>query len=582
MSEIISHETSEYWGLTVDHYPRLYQNDALSTLTQVILDDEHRGLWRQDALRTMEDICMLSDPKLDLLISAEIHKRVTLEKLKLVHKLSLNVNELDNFALSRLVAGCVILLLSVKPSPLYFEYGYLCFRIMVISLNFCLLRYAYRSDPDAREMHDDSDDNNISLLNLWTACAGLLRVELTGCAKEFYGSSYAGPPGHWNITLLEQPKFEELLNVLHTDQKNLTIALKGSRSLGLSSFMYVLWKFIETKRAVIGIDEYQERFLKPYSRILYRCFLVLPRFKSELSAAKLVSCLVDTPEFMLVDSKPVDLEDSRNMIQAYTRYLKYESQKNALDVLQSFRMLAFVTPLVTPGCDDLIPDAFKATMQTIWQILLAPRLEPIKPAETLEFVLQCLWVILTRLEPSFEEDCPEPWIFDLTKSIITSDLVGIMLRVALYATSPTNERARQKSLSSSTSSHSREAVDGEHMLKTLRKIAHFSMDIMSLIPDETLEHRLRESGSFRDWRKYLTFFGSYDLFDPLHINRTTYYACTFWVGELCGYVLGEEWKEEMLAMQTSAICGNPRCPFPFGAEFGNGGVPYCNMRCQAM
>ncbi|CAE6523019.1 unnamed protein product, partial [Rhizoctonia solani] len=440
MNGTISDEINQHWGLSIDHYPKYYDINSLAALAKATFDDEKRALWRQDALLTIEELCMLSDPNLDSVISSQVHKSITLEKLKLVHKLGLDMDEVDNFALSRLVAGCVALLLSVEPSPFHYEYGYLCFRIMIISLNVCLLKYANRLDSNARPIEEGLELAKYSPSSLWVTCAGFLAMELTGTTKEIFGSLYVGPPSTWNITLLEKPKLGALLDILHTDRKNFTIALKRTRSLGLSGFMHVLWKFVETERASMNTEDYQKKLLDPYNQILHRSCLVLPSFEHEHEAALLVCRQVDIPESAFQDGKPIDREDSRTVIRAYIQYLKNAHREY---MPQFLRLMVFITSFVTVGCEDLIGDVFKVTMRTVWRRFVLPEWEPGRPTRILQVILEYTWMYLRWLKPSSNENQPEPWIINLLKSIIDSDLIEAIIRVALYETIATNECSKR-------------------------------------------------------------------------------------------------------------------------------------------
>ncbi|KAG8747861.1 hypothetical protein FRC11_012210, partial [Ceratobasidium sp. 423] len=84
--------------------------------------------------------------------------------------------EYDNLALPSLVAGCITLMSSVKPSPFYYEYGYLSFRLMVIGLTACLLKYGryFFVTPE-----DTGNGSPIYYLkNLWERSAEIIGVEM--------------------------------------------------------------------------------------------------------------------------------------------------------------------------------------------------------------------------------------------------------------------------------------------------------------------------------------------------------------------------------------------------------------------
>ncbi|EUC55420.1 hypothetical protein RSOL_115360 [Rhizoctonia solani AG-3 Rhs1AP] len=576
MNEIILHGTGQPLGLTIQNYPNLYTNDALAALNQVVFHDE----CRQDALRTIEDICTLSDPNLETFVFGDFYTRITLERLKLVNKLGLNMVEIEHFALIKLVAGCVELLLCVKPSPFYYEYGYLCFRIMIISLNACLLKYANHLDPNFALLKDGFEHSKASISFLWIACASFLTIELTGSARQILGL-YVGPPSKWNITLLEKHKLESLLDILYVDRKNFTIALKGTRSLGLSGFMYVLWKFVETERT--SMNNYEQKLLGPYNQILHRYYLVLPKFKYELEATQLVCRLVDMPPCTLKPDGPVDLEDSKNVVRSYIQHLEHT---NEIDIPQYLRFMAFFEPFMILGCEDLITGAFKATMQAVWRWFLLPGWGPNQPARILIAVMECFYEIFGRIyrRPPSGEDPFQSWVVDFLKSIIDSDIVEAILRAALHSTIPMEENFKHDSICRSPECPSHGTSNYRNMPRMLERIAYLSLDLISGTPCDTFVHHLvRESVHLGYWRRYLAFFGSCGLLDPSHKNCAMYHICAFRVGEFLEEMLEEEWKEKLLEMQAYGVCSNPRCPFPFGAEFtvfNHGNAPFCSRRCQ--
>ncbi|CAE6487797.1 unnamed protein product [Rhizoctonia solani] len=273
-----SNEIHQQWGSTITEYPKFYSNTSLSGNSEAPVDETDRAIGRDVALRTIEQICMMDHSSIEEPCNTELVNYITLEQLRCISKLARCPGELDNFALPRLVAGCVTLMVSIKPSPFHYEYGYLCFRIIVIAINTCLLKHGRDSTEPLRI---PTYFPNNYLTDLWTETAILLKAELAGYSEVFFEKTdmRSGPR---TAPYLEALRLDVLLALLHDNQKNFTILLKEANSLGLSGLMYVLLKFVEKNKADMSEEQYQERFLIPYTRIFYRYRLFVPDFPFEL------------------------------------------------------------------------------------------------------------------------------------------------------------------------------------------------------------------------------------------------------------------------------------------------------------
>ncbi|CAE6487798.1 unnamed protein product [Rhizoctonia solani] len=110
------------------------------------------------------------------------------------------------------------------------------------------------------------------------------------------------------------------------------------------------------------------------------------------------------------------------------------------------------------------------------------------------------------------------------------------------------------------------------------------MELMEHIPNDHLKARLRDSGTLWVWRKYLIYFGSSSLRSPSHSDCTEHYECTNVIIHIFQNIWADQWADELSAVQPLGICGNPRCPFPYAAEFAcrKHSTPYCSARCQGL
>ncbi|KAG8681225.1 hypothetical protein FRC11_001403, partial [Ceratobasidium sp. 423] len=135
MTDVPPIEAHYKWGRTIARYPKSHTQEALSAQVEAPVDDTKRAIGRRIALDAIQKICQLANPNLNEYSQNSLIGCITLEKLECILETARFAGELQNFALPNLVAGCIILMSSVNPLPFQYEYGYMCFKVMVIALN---------------------------------------------------------------------------------------------------------------------------------------------------------------------------------------------------------------------------------------------------------------------------------------------------------------------------------------------------------------------------------------------------------------------------------------------------------------
>ncbi|CAE6434903.1 unnamed protein product [Rhizoctonia solani] len=219
------------WGLPIHSYPKLYTKHEIAARFQAsnsLVLVKHAD-WRSTAITTISDICKL-DQLASQSHSAEVSAtRITLQMLESVLELTRFPSEFVNFALPSLTAGSLVLMSSVQPTPFSYEYGYLCFRILVFSLNTCLIKYGRNLDYTIQRMSDASPGRHLSLF--WDGAADLMAGELGSIARLEKRLTHIINPGPQQLPILELPKIDMLLNLLHEDRKHFLAVLMTADSL---------------------------------------------------------------------------------------------------------------------------------------------------------------------------------------------------------------------------------------------------------------------------------------------------------------------------------------------------------------
>ncbi|KAG8687463.1 hypothetical protein FRC11_007179, partial [Ceratobasidium sp. 423] len=232
--------------------------------------------------------------------------------------------------------------------------------------------------------------------------------------------------------------------------------------------------------APYGYDENPERFtntILPYSRLLWRYLLLPPISDAEEKASTDLHNL-STSFARLNNDKPVDVEDAKNILQAFNESLAATKPNSAL---HNMAMIRFVAPLVVPGCESLVPTTIKLSIDMLWDSLLRGK----EAKETTILNRTQSDVIKALRPPCFNH---QPWIWQIVDHVIREDLVDLALRAMLTAPS-----FNLKTL--------------DHPEAQLMSAAiEFFMALKELAPHPDFLLRFRDSGRVGDLCKYYFYF----------------------------------------------------------------------------
>ncbi|CUA70766.1 hypothetical protein RSOLAG22IIIB_09100 [Rhizoctonia solani] len=395
-----STECHPTWGREYPQYTNSYTTEALSTL--LISAQDSRSLTA--ALDTINTICQLGNshpsPSMD---------HITLPMLTDLLDTIGDPGQLRFMAEPALISGCVSLMASVKPSVFQYEYGYVCFRILVISLNALIMKDAGCLEETIAHMNDGSAPQRLS--TFWAASSWLIY-------QKSQGSQSIIP-----IKSLSEPILDQLLKLLYHDEKLFLTVSKRTRSLGLSGLMFALFAYlIATEKRYRSPDGHFKEIIRPYSRIFWRYLIVTPDSEAEeITIFDLHSRV--TPYTRLYNEKPVDVEDSINLLQALNDRLGSPRPVSALIVPA---MLRFVAPLVVPGCEDLIPTTIERCIGILWNSLSSGHDAAYARHSVLNFLLYMRDMLMALKPTQFNN---QPWIWEVVDNVVAGDLLDLALRV---------------------------------------------------------------------------------------------------------------------------------------------------------
>ncbi|CAE7054602.1 unnamed protein product [Rhizoctonia solani] len=348
------------WGRPLVHYYNRVYDTGPTFL-------EHRkNLGVKDAVelctkaRTgMQKICDLGERR--GILPPGFPKFITLNMLGSISKLVLLPKALSDFTRPALVSGCIKLMATVQESgrisPFSYEYGYLCFRIMVISIGVRLLERSGRLSLVVANMISEPRVDPIIILSRHVEQAVQIQ------AGEFLGSvndiNWANPMD----LLLGIAELPALLEILYTDRKAFSIALMHTNTLGLAGVMLLLGRCLANETLVT------------YSVVEMYCE-VLWRYSNAAAWDKMATqILIDRyREKARSTWKPtfVDLEDCVTILRASEISLSPENYRipGPFDISAIPVIMGFATPLVEPGSRAFLPLFMDTIVSCMWNAVV--------------------------------------------------------------------------------------------------------------------------------------------------------------------------------------------------------------------
>ncbi|CAE6482415.1 unnamed protein product [Rhizoctonia solani] len=454
-----------------------------------------------------------------------------------------------------LVHGCIKLMQSItrfgRPSPFSYEYGHLCFQILVVAFNFCLLKLAIPHDEwieDVASQELQLQEGHIPVLSKTISETVLDRLTWGNddhlyCALvrseewEDYYDYYEGP-------LITPDHIHTLQRLLDKDQKNFLIFLRSHYSVCLSGLLYTLYRHIDFKRFPLD-PGFHHAFCQFYCRTL----LLAPGYPLGESIHQDLMSMSEEHNFTVLDT-----EDSRSVFLAYidrlTRLSVTGIHPRASPAL-ALGLLQYAQMLVRSGCESLVPSVIRVTFQCIWRELA----DGSEPAITLiEHCGQLLKCVLGLLEFLLERaKSARGILLDALDAIVQEELISLVMRILLVVR-PTGAQT----------------IDTKGPIGYL---IHTAISIIQVfrtaISSTCIEHRFRHD--IGGWIAFLE--NSPRVIIPKS-HRFPWMRCNRFLSRTVVLLGGGE-------SAFDNRCVNPRCPGSMKAAYTASDLAYCSVQCCA-
>ncbi|CUA73434.1 DNA-dependent protein kinase catalytic subunit [Rhizoctonia solani] len=489
------------WGRSYPTYLASYTNEALAVPLSPMEEPQLKML----ASKAIEEICKLEHSR-GVDFGGNIVKGVTLSMLTALLEMTKIPGYFRRMVEPRLIPGCVDLMTSVKPSPFQYEYGYACFRILVLAVNACLLEGAGYLDVVIARMETQLASQRFPVF--WEMSAFLV--------NQAHGNDIILAP--MIPDAVDKLALGRLLQLLNSDRKLFFAVSKNTGSLSLPGLFFIIFRDIVATEIPPGYQVQEDskvfvKLIQPYSRVLWRYLIVSPDSgNEEMLMANIHNDIA--PYTRLNNDKPVDAEDARNLVQAYNERLESTS------TIWMFIIMRFVGPLVAPGCENLVPTTIKLCIELLWSSLLNGH-DMGAVRYSVGGVLCYFRDMVQALKPRYFIPAHQTWVQQIMDYVIEGDLIDLVLRAML------------------TSLHFGELSSVEGNL--LSAAIEFILALDQLVPNQDFMFRLHDAGSFGDWTKYYFYFrvcGTEATFCTFGRSDSTAWACGEIIAGIMEVILG--------------------------------------------
>ncbi|CAE6371889.1 unnamed protein product [Rhizoctonia solani] len=277
-----------------------------------------------------------------------IVEQVNIETLQSILKMSEDIDTYQYFKSQRLVGGCIALMQQIKvegkASPLSYEYGYLCFRVMLFTLGF---HFIYRLDTYRVMQENMRQTPGIEYPLVFSShVAQAVRAKVHAAQQSLDCDSILGWGSSVYRPLASREQVKVLIEMLWADRANLLRVLSSTYNPAISGLSFLIWRYI----CLYG----KKTRYAPGEPML-------------AIAEELYKLLHITPGE--VDKLFPRSDDSQMIFEAYISRLAPSDARiyAPINIMLTIILLDLIVANMGPGLEGLLPSVFELTIERFWR-----------------------------------------------------------------------------------------------------------------------------------------------------------------------------------------------------------------------
>ncbi|CAE6454769.1 unnamed protein product [Rhizoctonia solani] len=554
-----SNQIHPRWGRPLNQYVHSWGSDSFRKRAH--WDARAESEIRNHARTAISMICDMGLPEDD----EEGPPRITLSMLRSIADLALSPGTFSELGYPKLVDGCIRLMRMVSLSKVMlfkYEYGYICFRIMIIALDVCCLQRAKRFDRTIARMQAEPETEMLSILSeevSYLALNLLSDKQGTRCDWLLGMNTYDPLYGSQQMAFTTDQGLMFLLTLLFLDQKGFLKALGSTYSPGLSMVLTALWRYVVPRapRMEIALGK---TLVSMFYLAYFRYTLVAPICED----AFLASIYYNVEWWAATKDRPADEEDEREKIMICTRRLSSAGTHWFCPPLVSRIpiMTQYLLSRLANGVEDLLPRLFGSTINRLWDARIR---NESTGDQFLKTVKNTIGFLRSGLECLNERSYSDQLVLsELADELIRHDMLDLIAQIAFSLP------VRPQGLSEQ---------ENENLQFMACSVAFFK-SLSNLIPKDPLRIKFRVV--LPDiWKYILHSLQMVSMHEPALSDHFSQMGdCMLRIGIVIGF------KHELLAAQDEwAYCNHERCPSPQDKvrsllACDRCGAAYCSKACQ--
>ncbi|CAE6436805.1 unnamed protein product [Rhizoctonia solani] len=374
------------WGKSLDQYTHVYQIPATRRST-------HGAVSRLLAVAAAAKISQLSD-NTEMLESSHSLETITISTLEAVLAMAEDETTYKNFLTPNLISGCITLMRTIKvsgkPSPFCYEFGYLCFRIILVSLGVYLLDRS-RLFGMIKENIIQSPDLELPLIfsSHVARVIEILTDEITEGTDWDWLIGWG--PCNPDTPLISRNQVNILINLIWEDRTNFFRAMTKTYTPALSGILFSFWRHacLELAPATLPIED--TGLANQVTEIHFRCMLVVTTDQN-VPMRLLAERLCEFSTVMPGDDTHMfpKSEDSRAIFEAYiARLAPFDTRLyTPIDITMIPVVLDLLISNMEPGLEELLPSIIGLTLDRLWIGLVNLEESEISLVSTIGMVLE--------------------------------------------------------------------------------------------------------------------------------------------------------------------------------------------------
>ncbi|KAG8711270.1 hypothetical protein FRC11_003242 [Ceratobasidium sp. 423] len=357
------------WGRPVGSYAPSSDIFRIS----VSVDDEIAGL------QAMQKISQLAT-EARIPGQPNPEKDTDISTLNSALRLSLDPATIRHVANPLAASGCIQLMqtitgqnpgiASVSIFNLAYELGWLCFKLLVVCLDICLLDRWNNLDPllEIADKDERTAPHGVISANLPIVVRGEFDALNPGGNRDWLLGWSVDPNRPRRTSLLSRSDISALLDLLWHDRKFFLKALTShapSRLPGLSGLFFLLSRYVAHEHETQQ-NSHRNILRNRVYELGVRYALTADKYQRPATPYILQATCVGMPDTL----KHVDLEDSRLIMTAFIQMMTISSSSDLIQSPELAHILQFIPLATDAGSQNLLPEIIQCIVDYGWSMLL--------------------------------------------------------------------------------------------------------------------------------------------------------------------------------------------------------------------